>query len=134
MSSKTKKPSTLQSLKTHYQKYTAMNNRNIPSNLKQLKTIVNKELAVDYINSYMNRTITSKKEFCRDKCIGIERLNKGLKELSFVINKKNTNSKSKQEYIDINKSKQESLELSKKINNKKGGYNVSEIINDPNKF
>lgn len=84
----TTKQSHLKNVKCKCIGYESSNNNYIPKNKKNMDAIINKDFAVKYIDQYLNRVVTSKKTFCSANHIGVERLNEGLKELNFKINKK----------------------------------------------
>lgn len=71
----------------------------LPANTTEIRDIIKKEYAMDYINKAIDiKNKTTKTKYCRDKKISIHTLNKGLEMLQIKCDKKNTKPNKNQKY------------------------------------
>jgi UDP-galactopyranose mutase len=74
---KTRQQSDLQQFKNSYKSFTQDKKLNIPRNINEVTQMRNRNFAIEYLNSTVNKKLT-KTDFCKSKSISRNSLNMGL--------------------------------------------------------
>jgi hypothetical protein len=81
---KIRQPSELQQFKNSYKSFTLDKKLNIPKNDNEVTQMRNRNFAIEYLNSTVNKKLT-KTEFCKFKNISRNSLNMGLNSVGINI-------------------------------------------------
>jgi hypothetical protein len=81
---KTRQPSELQQFKNSYKSFTQDKKLNIPRNINEVTQMRNRNFAIEYLNSTVNKKLT-KTDFCKSKSISRNSLNMGLNSVGIKI-------------------------------------------------
>jgi UDP-galactopyranose mutase len=118
---KTRQPSELQQFKNSYKSFTQDKKPNIPKNINEVTQMRNRNFAIEYLNSTVNKKLT-KTEFCKCKNISRNSLNMGLNSVGIKITCKTRTNENKREQSGTKYNKSEQLgtkERKSKIKSKK---------------
>lgn len=115
---KTRKQSQLQQLKTAVKSSNSTSEKDLPKNLKELKDLKYRELALKFSNEFISGHVTSKDSFCKRNHISHDSLNRGLKTLGCQTTPRRDNNKENQSESSLNKTEKEQLRLKNKLEKK----------------
>jgi UDP-galactopyranose mutase len=99
---KTRQPSELQQFKNRYKSFTQDKKLNIPRNINEVTQMRNRNFAIEYLNSTVNKKIT-KTDFCKSKSISRNSLNMGLNSVGIKITCKTRTNENKREQKTTNR-------------------------------
>jgi UDP-galactopyranose mutase len=105
---KIRQPSELQQFKNSYKSFTQDKQLNIPKNINEVTQMRNRNFAIEYLNSTVNKKLT-KTEFCKFKNISRNSLNMGLNSVGIKIACKTRTNENKREQSGAKENKSEQL-------------------------
>jgi hypothetical protein len=114
---KTRQPSELQQFKNSYKFFTQDKKLNIPKNINEVTQMRNRNFAIEYLNSTVNKKLT-KTDFCKSKSISRNSLNMGLNSVAIKIACKTRRNENKPEQSGTKENKSEQLGTKERKNKK----------------